>query len=158
MGKLRNEAVRIKEELVPVLKRSPQYTKLIVALLRDPSLSTYQKGILLSGLGYSVSPIDLVPGIIPVAGQLDDLVVILAALNKVLEANPKAAEKHLKNTGLSREVISGDLDTSKEILKRLGKIGFRTSKKAFSKILTVTREKIFEAYALISRAVSKKST
>jgi len=155
--KFRNEAVQLREKLVPILKRLPSYTKLILALLRDPDITSAQKGLLLSGLGYAVSPVDLIPGFIPVAGQLDDLVVILAALNKVLDSAPQSVEKHLKNLKLNGEIVSEDLKTSKELLKNIGKASFKTSKRAFSKILSLTHEKIIEAYTLINRVIISKT-
>ncbi|MFN8531194.1 MAG: DUF1232 domain-containing protein [Anaerolineae bacterium] len=49
-------------------------------LLRDPRVPFYLKAIPFLGLIYVVSPIDFVPDLLPVLGQLDDVGIILAAL------------------------------------------------------------------------------
>ena len=41
------------------------------------------KAIIIGALGYLISPIDVVPDAIPIAGLADDLAVLLYALGKV---------------------------------------------------------------------------
>ena len=59
-------------------------------LARDERLSRSRRAALLAGAAYLVSPVDLVPGIIPVAGQLDDAVVVLLAIRLALAGLPAA--------------------------------------------------------------------
>jgi uncharacterized membrane protein YkvA (DUF1232 family) len=49
-------------------------------LVREPSVPAWLKAILALPLLYVISPIDVLPDVIPVIGQLDDLGVILLAL------------------------------------------------------------------------------
>ena len=63
-----------------LIRRLPRYAKLAWALGRDDRLSRSRRAALIAGAAYLASPIDLVPGIIPVAGQLDDAAAILFAL------------------------------------------------------------------------------
>jgi hypothetical protein len=61
---------------------------------------------------YLVSPIDLVPGIIPVAGQLDDAAVALLALRFALRGLPAAARlQRLDAVGLTADELDQDLKT-----------------------------------------------
>jgi uncharacterized membrane protein YkvA (DUF1232 family) len=53
-------------------------------LLGDPRVPRSSRVLLWLLLGYIVSPIDLVPDFIPVAGQLDDAVVVALVLRHVL--------------------------------------------------------------------------
>ena len=54
--------------------------RLAIRLLREPQVPLLAKAIpLLAGL-YLVSPIDALPDIVPVLGQLDDISLIVAAL------------------------------------------------------------------------------
>jgi len=53
-------------------------------LLRDPRVSALDKAVLWLLLAYIVSPVDVVPDFIPVAGQLDDAVVVALVLRFLL--------------------------------------------------------------------------
>ncbi len=53
-------------------------------LLRDGRVSGHHKAILWLLLAYIVSPVDLVPDFIPIAGQLDDAVVVALVLRFLL--------------------------------------------------------------------------
>ena len=63
----------------------PDLTVLLMRLLRDPRVSLGDKAVALLGLGYVLSPIDLLPEILlgPI-GLLDDLVVVTAALSRLI--------------------------------------------------------------------------
>jgi uncharacterized membrane protein YkvA (DUF1232 family) len=103
----RHPAARLAETLA----RLPRYLQLTRALLGDRRLSRLRKAGLGAGLAYLASPIDLVPGIIPVLGQLDDLAAIFLALRFALRGLPgPAADALLSNAGLSREILARDLD------------------------------------------------
>lgn len=53
-------------------------------LLRDPRVPALDKALLWLLLGYIVSPIDVVPDFIPVAGVLDDAVLVALVLRFLL--------------------------------------------------------------------------
>ncbi|MCG0240101.1 MAG: DUF1232 domain-containing protein [Firmicutes bacterium] len=98
------------EALKPVVQRLPAYMKLLWALAREPRLSRYQKGLLAIGAAYSLSPVDLVPGFIPVVGQLDDLLVLLTAIRKALDRlPPEVRDRHLAAQGLTLADLEADL-------------------------------------------------
>ncbi len=95
-------------ELPGILGRLPRYLALGRELLRDPEVPRRRKAALAGGILYVASPIDLVPGIIPVAGQLDDLAALLLSLRYALRGCPPARrEVHLRTVGLA----PADLDT-----------------------------------------------
>ena len=61
---------------------------------------------------YLASPIDLVPGIIPLAGQLDDAAVTLLGLRFALRGLPAPEQAvHLSAVGLAAGDIGTDLAT-----------------------------------------------
>lgn len=98
--------------LSPVARRLPAYTRLAWALVRDRRLRRTHRALVLGGVAYLLSPIDLIPGIIPVLGQIDDLAVTLLSLRTVLRRLPQPlADEHLVSTGLSLQVIDEDLRT-----------------------------------------------
>ena len=49
-------------------------------LFRSGKLSGFDKAVVVGALLYCISPVDLVPDIVPLAGYVDDLVVVLGVL------------------------------------------------------------------------------
>lgn len=92
------------------LRRLPRYLALARALAGDPDLPRWRKVALGAGIAYLASPIDLVPGVIPVAGQLDDLAAVLLGLRTALRGcSPDAAAAHLAAAGIAEDDIGRDL-------------------------------------------------
>ena len=65
----------------------PDCVVLFQRLLSDPSVDWWRKALLVVALAYLVSPIDLVPDFIPIAGQLDDAIVVAVALRILLRGS-----------------------------------------------------------------------
>ncbi len=63
--------------------------RLVFALLRDRRVPLGTKLIVPAAVVYLISPIDFLPDIIPGLGQLDDLIVLLAAVAVFLAAVPR---------------------------------------------------------------------
>lgn len=59
--------------------------RLFLACVRDPRVRTADKVLLAAVAVYLVSPVDLVPDIVPVLGQADDLALALWALRRLLQ-------------------------------------------------------------------------
>ena len=94
------------------IRRLPRYLALARALAGDSALPRWRKAALGASLVYLASPIDLVPGLIPVAGQLDDLAAVLLGLRVALRGcSPEAAAAHLEAAGLAEGDIGRDLAT-----------------------------------------------
>lgn len=55
---------------------------------RDPRTPWYAKGLALLVVAYALSPIDLIPDVIPVLGHLDDLLLVPLGLWAVLRLIP----------------------------------------------------------------------
>jgi uncharacterized membrane protein YkvA (DUF1232 family) len=64
----------------------PDCLVLLRRLLADPNVARRRKLVVLALVGYLAIPIDIVPDFIPVAGQLDDLIVAAFALRYALRA------------------------------------------------------------------------
>lgn len=52
-------------------------------LIQSDKVSLKDKAVIIGALGYLISPLDIVPDAIPIAGLGDDLTVLLYALGKV---------------------------------------------------------------------------
>lgn len=63
----------------------PNLVKLLGRLLKDPRVPRRSKIVLGASLAYVLSPIDLVPEFIPIAGLLDDIFLVAFALNHLIE-------------------------------------------------------------------------
>src|SRR3954469_13150371 len=64
----------------------PDCAVLVRRLLSDSRVSRPRKLLLLVLVAYLVSPIDLVPDVVPVAGVLDDAILVAFVLRGVLRA------------------------------------------------------------------------
>ena len=69
--------------------------------LQSDKVSTANKAMIIGALGYMISPLDVIPDAIPIAGLSDDLAVLLFVLKKVWtdidpDIQTKAKEKLAK--------------------------------------------------------------
>ena len=65
--------------------------RLAVRLMREPRVPLLLKTLPILGVGYVLSPIDLVPDVLPIIGQLDDLAIIALAIEGFLKLTPSDA-------------------------------------------------------------------
>jgi len=68
----------------------PDCLVLFRRLIADPRVPRWRKALLVVLLAYLAMPIDLVPDFIPVAGQADDLLVVILVLRGVLRGGGEA--------------------------------------------------------------------
>ena len=85
--------------LADALRLLPQVVGLLRRLAGDRDLPAGVRVRLVLLLAYLALPFDLVPDVIPVLGQLDDVVVVLLVLRSVVRAaGPQALERHWRGT------------------------------------------------------------
>ncbi len=114
------------ERFKALLRHLPRYAVLAWRLGRDPRIPASRRAALLAGAAYLASPIDLVPGIIPVAGQLDDAVAVLLTLRLALNGLPPAERvRMLTDAGLDPDAMDADLGTVGALTAWLGRTGAR---------------------------------
>ena len=71
--------------------------RLVARLFMDPRVPFYLKLVPVASIVYALMPIDVIPDVIPVLGQLDDLgVVILAVEAFVMMAPQDVVQEHMK--------------------------------------------------------------
>lgn len=76
-----------------LLRTLLSHARLALRLVRDPGVPLLTKAVpLLTGL-YVISPIDFVPDLLPVLGQIDDLSIVLLGLETFLKLCPTSASQ-----------------------------------------------------------------
>lgn len=90
-----------------ILAELVRNAQLVWRLLKDPRVPLPVKLILPSVVGlYLLSPIDAMPDVLPLLGQLDDIAVLLAGVAIFIEMCPKdIVEEH--RAALLREATGG---------------------------------------------------
>ena len=73
----------------------PDCTVLLARLLRDPRVPRRRKLLLVVLGAYLASPIDLVPDFIPIAGQLDDAILVALVLRTFVRSGREELIKEL---------------------------------------------------------------
>jgi uncharacterized membrane protein YkvA (DUF1232 family) len=145
------------EQMGALIRRLPRYVRLAWRLGRDPALSRARRAAVMGAAAYLASPIDLVPGIIPLAGQLDDAALGLLALRFALRGLPAANQAaHLAAVDLSSDDIDQDLATVRRsaawIIRRGGRLGARAAVATARASATGARGLFRLGRAAISRA------
>ena len=73
----------------------PDCIVLVTRLSRDPRVPRRRKLLLLALVGYLALPVDLVPDFIPVAGQLDDAIIVALVLRSLVRAGGEEVIREL---------------------------------------------------------------
>ena len=85
----------------------PDCVVLFRRLLGDGRVSGWRKAAVIGLIAYLAMPIDLVPDFIPVAGQLDDAILVALVLRLVLRSGgPELLREHWPGPDESLAVVS----------------------------------------------------
>ena len=74
---------------MPLASRAPLYARLMLALILDERTPASHKAMLAGAAGYLLVGRDLVPDDIPLLGGLDDLVIVVLAVDLFLDGVPE---------------------------------------------------------------------
>ena len=98
----------------------PTYARMVWGIIRDPRTPIGLKGMLAAALAYVVLPIDLVPDVIPILGQADDLTVLLLVLDMFIQNAP--AEVRAEHAA---RATNGTADLDRDLERLRGLMGER---------------------------------
>lgn len=99
----------------------PDLSVLLVRLLRDERVGLGSKGIALLGVGYILSPIDLLPELVlgPI-GLVDDLLIVAATLSHLVNhVHPDVVRSHWSGQGDVLDAIQRVMDWAETQLSGL---------------------------------------
>lgn len=98
--------------LARLVIKLPTYARMVWGILRDPRTPLGLKGILAAALAYVILPVDLIPDVIPILGQADDLTVLLLVLDLFVQNAP--AEVRAEHAARAR---NGTADLDRDLAK-----------------------------------------
>ncbi len=130
-GQVRGAPPGANSGLSDLLLLLPDLTVLLIRLMRDDRVPTGAKLVAMLGVGYVVSPIDLMPGLLfgPI-GAIDDLLVVTAALSRILnDVHPDVVRAAWPGPGDALQAIQRvtrwSQDTVGSGLRRILRTAFR---------------------------------
>lgn len=95
---------------LPLAPRMPLYGRLLWSLASDSRVPGSRKALLGLAAAYVISPWDLVPDGLPLIGGLDDVVVVVLAVDAFLEGMPAGlVDEKLAELEITRSELEDDL-------------------------------------------------
>jgi uncharacterized membrane protein YkvA (DUF1232 family) len=73
-----------KRTVLYYIRQLPQYLRLLSGLVTDRRVSMVDKLLVVGAIAYIVMPIDLIPDFIPFFGEIDDLYILVLALQRLV--------------------------------------------------------------------------
>ncbi|HEX5588792.1 MAG TPA: DUF1232 domain-containing protein [Candidatus Limnocylindrales bacterium] len=103
--------------LLPIASRAPLYARLVWALVLDERTPASRKAMLAGALGYLVLGRDIVPDDLPLVGGLDDLVVVVVALDVFLDGiDDDVLDEKLEELRIDRAAFDEDVTRLRRLL------------------------------------------
>src|SRR3954470_350851 len=73
-----------KRTVMYYIKQFPMYLRLLGGLLTDRRVATLDKLLVAGAMAYIIMPVDLIPDFIPFIGEVDDVFVLVLALQRLV--------------------------------------------------------------------------
>src|SRR4051812_40913860 len=120
-----------KRTVMYYIKQFPAYLRLLGGLLTDRRVSALDKLLVAGAIAYIVMPIDIIPDFIPFLGEVDDLYLLIFALQRLISnagrnvvyAHWTGAIEDLKDLNLQAALSAAAFFLPKRIRRRLRVIG-----------------------------------
>jgi uncharacterized membrane protein YkvA (DUF1232 family) len=104
---------------LPIAARAPLYGRLLLELVRDARVPASRKLWLAVAAAYVAAPIDLIPDIIPVISRLDDVAVVVVALDLFLESVPREIMiERMYALGIDGRELERDMESVRRFVPR----------------------------------------
>jgi uncharacterized membrane protein YkvA (DUF1232 family) len=95
---------------LPIASRIPDYARLVTSLVLDERMPANRKVLLGAAAGYIAFGRDIIPDDVPIIGGLDDLVVVVLAVDVFLDGVPNdLLDEKLIELGIDRAAFDRDV-------------------------------------------------
>ncbi|MEP6999656.1 MAG: YkvA family protein [bacterium] len=128
---LRAPRTGAKRTVIYYMKQLPAYMRLLGGLLMDSRVATVDKLLVAGAMAYIAMPIDLIPDFIPFIGEVDDVFILVMALQRLISnagrsvvvAHWTGAMEDLADLNLRDVLAAAAFFLPRAIRKRLKVIG-----------------------------------
>lgn len=104
-GRLGEKSGKWMDCFVEYLLVFPDLVHLMIKLFGDKEVPPKTKGMIVIGFAYLISPIDVVPDFIPVFGFIDDLLVSVILLNKIINSGDEKLKEKIVYYWVGKEDV-----------------------------------------------------
>lgn len=110
--------------LMSMIMLIPNFLKLLGRLFKDSRVPMAEKAMLVGAIAYVISPLDLIPDVIPVIGQVDDLYLIaLVVLRLLARTDDAVLQEHWDGRGDLVSIVNKIVRAAQYVLpKRMQRI------------------------------------
>ena len=120
-----------KRTLVATIRQIPIYIRLLAGLLTDRRVAGLDKLLVVGAIAYILMPVDLLPDLVPFLGQVDDVYLLVLALQRLISnAGQHVVEQHwegdvreLSPANLRHVLLTASFFLPRRIRRRLRVIG-----------------------------------
>lgn len=117
--------------IIKTLSRIPDYVRLVFGLLWDSRVSLMDRLIVMGSVIYLASPLDILPDVFPILGQIDDLFFLVFSLTRLFEradrevvlSHWKGRAEELSARSLRRLVLLASFFATPSMRRRLRALG-----------------------------------
>ncbi|MEP7343754.1 MAG: DUF1232 domain-containing protein [Gemmatimonadaceae bacterium] len=84
-GDVRQAAVQqvVPQAPMSVLERLLEHARLVGRLMIDGRVSLFDRALVVAAIAYVISPLDIIPDVLPIIGQVDDVMVLVTVLTRL---------------------------------------------------------------------------
>ena len=120
-----------KRTVMYYMKQLPNYLRLLAGLVTDKRVSGWDKLLVAGAIAYIVMPIDLIPDFIPFLGEVDDVFLLVLALQRlvanagrpVLQAHWSGSMEDLADLNLKEALAAAAFFLPRGVRRKLKMIG-----------------------------------
>jgi uncharacterized membrane protein YkvA (DUF1232 family) len=119
-----------KRSVMKAITQLPSYLRLLLGLISDSRVSKVDRFFVIAAAAYIISPIDFVPDIIPFFGEVDDVFLLMIALQRlvnnagrtVLLAHWRGDPEEVHNLNFARIISAAGFFLPSRLKRRLFKM------------------------------------
>jgi uncharacterized membrane protein YkvA (DUF1232 family) len=74
-----------KRTVLGTIRELPRFLRLLLGLLADRRVSLVDRLLVLAAAAYIVSPLDVIPDVIPFLGQVDDVFLLIVSVQRLVK-------------------------------------------------------------------------